>query len=155
VTEAITGLDLVAEQIALAEGKKLRLKQSDISFSGHAIECRINAEDCSRDFLPSPGTVTRAQFPAGPAVRVDTHIETGSKVTPYYDSLLGKIIVHAEDRPAALAAMRIALSNCRIDGVATNLSIQRQLLTDAEFIQGGVDTAYFSRFVGAPGGQHV
>ncbi len=155
VTEAITGLDLVAEQIALAEGKKLRLKQSDISFSGHSIECRVNAEDCNRDFLPSPGTVTLAQFPAGPAVRVDTHIETGSKVTPYYDSLLGKIIVHAEDRPTALAEMRIALDNCRIDGVATNLSIHRQLLTDAEFIQGGVDTNYFPRFVGALGGQHV
>lgn len=158
VTEAITGLDLVAEQIAVAEGRKLRLKQSDITFSGHSIECRINAEDCSRDFLPSPGTVTSVQFPAGPAVRVDTHIEAGSKVPPYYDSLLAKIITHAEDRPAALAEMRTALQNCRIDGLETNLSMHEQLLNDPEFTHGGVNTAYFPRLIHAtvtPGGRHV
>lgn len=158
VTEAITGLDLVAEQIAVAEGRNLRLDQSEISFSGHAIECRINAEDCSRDFLPSPGMVTLAQFPAGPAVRVDTHIEAGSTVPPYYDSLLAKIIIHAEDRMAALAEMRTALSNCRIAGVETNLSMHEQLLNDPEFLRGGVDTAYFARFMQTtvpPGGRHV
>ncbi|HEY0303115.1 MAG TPA: acetyl-CoA carboxylase biotin carboxylase subunit, partial [Rhizomicrobium sp.] len=146
VTEAVTGLDLVAEQIAVAEGRKLRLAREHISFFGHAMEFRINAEDSARDFRPSPGTVTRAVFPAGDGIRVDTHVEAGAAIPPFYDSLIAKIIVHGADRPAALARARQALDSCRIEGVATNLDMHRALLADAEFAQGGVDTAYFDRF---------
>jgi acetyl-CoA carboxylase biotin carboxylase subunit len=147
VTEAITGLDLVAEQIAVAEGRPLSLGQSDIVFTGHAIECRINAEDWVNDFHPSPGHVNRAIFPAGPGVRVDTHIEAGSPVPPFYDSLLAKLIAHGADRADCLRRMTSALAHCRIDGVATNIAMHRQLLAQAEFAQGGVDTTYFTRFL--------
>ena len=147
VTEMITGLDLVEEQIAVAEGRPLRLTQEEISFSGHAIECRINAEDVSRDFRPSPGTVSRALFPAGADVRVDTHIETGAAVPPFYDSLLAKIIVHGKDRNSAVTGMSNALANCKIEGVATNLAMHAMIMNDEEFRKGGVDTRYFPRFL--------
>ncbi len=143
VTEGVTSLDLVAEQIAVADGGKF---SEPVRFSGHAIEFRINAEDTAHDFRPSPGTVTEAIFPAGDGIRIDTHIEAGSSVPPFYDSLLAKIIVHACDRPAALARARTALANCRIEGVATNLSMHRAILEDAEFGRGGVDTTFFPRF---------
>jgi len=146
VTEAITGLDLVAEQIAVAEGRPLRIEQADLRFQGAAIEFRLNAEDPHADFRPSPGTVRAAVFPAGPGIRVDSHIEAGSSVPPYYDSLLAKIIIHGDDRAGALARARMALANCRIDGIETNLAMHRALLEDAEFQAGGVDTAYFRRF---------
>ncbi|MEI9886134.1 MAG: biotin carboxylase N-terminal domain-containing protein [Rhizomicrobium sp.] len=146
VTEAVTGLDLVAEQIAVAEGRKLRPALHGIAPQGHAIEFRVNAEDSGRDFRPSPGTVTKAVFPAGDGIRVDTHVEAGSAMPPFYDSLVAKIIVHAEDRPAALALARRALAGCRIEGIATNLDMHRALLDDGEFARGGVDTAYFARF---------
>ncbi len=147
VTEAICGLDLVEEQIAVAEGHKLRWKQSEIQFSGHAIECRINAEDWLHDFRPSPGTVTRAVFPAGPGIRVDSHIQTGAAVPPYYDSLLGKLIVHGADRADALLKMRHALANCEITGVATNLPMHAALLCDGDFARGGLTTAFFPGFL--------
>ncbi len=147
VTEAITGLDLVAEQIAVAEGRPLRLTQDQVVFTGHAIECRINAEDWQRDFHPSPGTVRTAVFPAGPGIRVDTHIEAGSAVPPFYDSMLAKIIVHGADRADCLARLRGALANCRVDGVATNTAMHQALLGQAEFAAGGVDTTYFARFL--------
>jgi acetyl-CoA carboxylase biotin carboxylase subunit len=142
VTEAITSLDLVEEQIAVAQGQPLRLGQADISFSGHAIECRINAEDCRRDFQPSPGVVNRATFPAGADIRVDTHIEPGSCVPALYDSLLAKIIAHGRDRAEALAHMRAALANCALQGVAINLALHAALLAQPEFARGGLDTAY-------------
>jgi acetyl-CoA carboxylase biotin carboxylase subunit len=145
VTEAITGLDLVAEQIAVAEGRPLRISQGDVRFEGHAIEFRVNAEDPHADFRPSPGAVEAAIFPAGPGIRVDSHIEAGSAVPPYYDSLLAKIIVHGDDRADAIALARVALANCHIDGVATNLAMHRALLDDAQFQAGGVDTATFKR----------
>lgn len=147
VTEAITGLDLVAEQIAVAEGRPLGLRQEDVRFTGHAFECRINAEDCADDFRPCPGTVRIAVFPAGPGVRVDTHIEEGVNVPPYYDSLLAKIIVHGADRPTALAAMRTALANCRIEGVETNIALHTALCEDATFKAGGVDTGFLPRIL--------
>jgi acetyl-CoA carboxylase, biotin carboxylase subunit len=147
VTEAITGLDLVAEQIAVAEGGRLRFRQQDISFRGHAMECRLNAEDWERDFRPSPGTVKAAAFPVGPGIRVDTHIEGGSRVPPFYDSLLAKVIVHGADRDAAIEAMKSALANCQIGGVVTNRDMHIALLTQPEFVQGGVDTGYFSRLL--------
>ncbi|HEX7417296.1 MAG TPA: biotin carboxylase N-terminal domain-containing protein [Steroidobacteraceae bacterium] len=147
VTEAITGLDLVAEQIAVAEGRPLRLRQQDLVLRGHAIECRINAEDWAQDFRPSPGTVAAASFPAGAGIRVDTHIEGGSTVPPFYDSLLAKIIAHGADRNAALERAAMAIGNCRIEGVATNLAMHAQLLKDPQFVRGGVDTAYFAPFL--------
>jgi acetyl-CoA carboxylase, biotin carboxylase subunit len=115
--------------------------------TGHALECRINAEDVARDFRPSPGVVRAARFPAGPDVRVDTHIEAGSGVPPFYDSLLAKIIVHAPDRAQALARMSAALDSLRIEGVSTNASMHAALLREPEFIRGGVDTAFFARFL--------
>jgi len=147
VTEAITGIDLVQEQIAIAEGRPLRLRQEDVTFAGHAIECRINAEDPRRDFLPSPGTITGAVFPVGLAVRVDTHVQAGATVPPYYDSLLAKVIGHGADRAEALATLRGALERCAIDGVVTNLDMHRGLLADAEFGKAGVDTGYLERFL--------
>jgi acetyl-CoA carboxylase biotin carboxylase subunit len=147
VTEAITGLDLVEEQIAIAEGRPLRVRQEDVAFAGHAIECRINAEDPRRDFLPSPGTITGAVFPAGTGVRVDTHIQAGATVPPHYDSLLAKVIGHGADRGEALATLRGALDRCAVDGVVTNLEMHRGLLADAEFGKGGVDTGYLGRFL--------
>jgi acetyl-CoA carboxylase biotin carboxylase subunit len=147
VTEAICGLDLVAEQIAVAEGRPLRLAQDDAALAGHAIECRINAEDAASGFRPSPGTVTRAVFPAGPGIRVDTHVQAGSAVPPGYDSLLAKLIVSGRDRAEALARLRGALTHCEIDGVATTIPLHAALAADPEFARGGVDTGYLGRFL--------
>jgi acetyl-CoA carboxylase biotin carboxylase subunit len=147
VTEAICGLDLVEEQIAVAEGRKLRWSQNEIKFSGHAIECRINAEDWTHGFRPSPGTVSAATFPAGQGIRVDTHIQTGAKVPPYYDSLLGKLIVHGADRAETLQKMRRALSHVGITGVATNVQMFAELMGNDEFARGGVNTAFLERFL--------
>ena len=147
VTEAICGLDLVEEQIAVAEGRKLRWEQGDVKFFGHAIECRINAEDWKHDFRPSPGKVGRAVFPAGPGIRVDTHIQAGAKVATYYDSLLGKLIVHGANRAEAVHKMRRALSNCEITGAATNLPMHAELMRNDEFVHGAVDTAFLNRFL--------
>jgi acetyl-CoA carboxylase, biotin carboxylase subunit len=147
VTEAITGLDLVEEQIAIAEGRPLRVRQDDVTFTGHAIECRINAEDPSRDFLPSPGTITRAMFPAGPDVRVDTHVQAGATVPAYYDSLLAKIISRGANRGEALETLRGAVGRCAIDGVVTNLDLHRGLLADSGFRKSGVDTGYLERWL--------
>jgi acetyl-CoA carboxylase, biotin carboxylase subunit len=146
VTEAISGLDLVAEQIAVAEGRPLRLAQGDVALAGHAIECRINAEDPAAGFRPSPGTVTRAVFPTGPGIRVDTHLQAGSAVPPGYDSLLAKLIVSGHDRGEVFERLRGALSRCEIAGVATTISLHAGLVADAEFERGGVDTGYLARF---------
>jgi acetyl-CoA carboxylase biotin carboxylase subunit len=146
VTEAITGFDVIAGQIRIAEGTPLSFAQDDVRFAGHAIEFRINAEDPAHDFRPSPGVVTRAVFPAGEGIRVDTHIEAGAPVPPFYDSLLAKIIVHAPTREEAIARARAALANARIDGVATNLALHRAILADPGFAKGGVDTRFFDTF---------
>ena len=147
VTEAITGLDLVAEQISVAEGRPLRVVQDEVHWNGHAVECRLNAERWRQDFRPSPGTVTAAVFPVGPNIRVDTHVQRGAKVPPFYDSLLAKIIVHGADRADALVRLRGALALCRVDGVETNLGLCAQLADDPEFMVGGVDTGYLARFL--------
>ncbi|MFF9778656.1 acetyl/propionyl/methylcrotonyl-CoA carboxylase subunit alpha [Streptomyces sp. NPDC013978] len=147
VTEAITGLDLVAEQLAVAEGRPLSFGQADVSFTGHAIECRINAEDWAHDFQPSPGTVAEAVWPVGEGIRVDTHLQAGATVPPYYDSLLAKLIVHGRDRAEALARLRGALTRCAVDGVTTNTPLHRTVLAEDEFAEGGVDTAWFTRFL--------
>jgi acetyl-CoA carboxylase biotin carboxylase subunit len=145
VTEAITGVDLVAEQIAVANGEGLRLKQSDVRRNGWAIECRVNAEDPANDFRPSPGLVREAVWPAGEGIRVDTHIVSGARVPPFYDSLMAKIIAHAADRPGALAKLREAIAATRVTGVSTNLSFHANVLSDPEFQAGGVDTGYLAR----------
>jgi len=147
VTEAVTGIDIVAEQIAIAEGRGLRFQQKDIRREGSAIECRINAEDPARDFHPSPGTVRTAVWPSGEGVRIDTHIFSGAHIPPFYDSLIAKIVVHAADRPAALKRMREALAATYIEGLATNIGFHTEVLADAEFEQGGVDTGFLPRFL--------
>ncbi len=145
VTEAVTGVDLIAEQIAVANGEGLRLKQGEIRRNGCAIECRVNAEDPANDFRPSPGLVREAVWPAGEGIRVDTHIVSGSRVPPFYDSLMAKIIAHAPDRFAALERLRSAIASTRITGVATNLPFHAEVLSDPEFQAGGVDTGYLAR----------
>jgi acetyl-CoA carboxylase biotin carboxylase subunit len=123
------------------------LRQADLTIEGHAIECRINAEDSTKDFRPSPGTITSAVFPAGTDIRVDTHIESGSRVPPFYDSLLAKIIVSGSDRREALRNMGTALANCHIEGVHTNLDLHTALIADPTFARGGVDTAFLGHFL--------
>ena len=152
VTEAICGLDLVAEQIAVAEGRPLRLAQDDVRLAGHAIECRINAEDPADGFRPSPGTVTRAVFPAGPGIRVDTYLQAGSAVPAGYDSLLAKVIASGRDRAEALDRLRRALARCEIAGVATTIPLHAALTARPEFARGGVDTGYLARFLEASRG---
>jgi acetyl-CoA carboxylase biotin carboxylase subunit len=147
VTEAVTGTDLIAEQIAIAEGRGLRLAQADITCDGAAIECRINAEDPARDFAPSPGTVSAVHWPAGEGIRVDTHIVDGATIPPFYDSMIAKVIAHGPDRAAALARLRTALAGVRIAGVATNLAFQQAVLADPDFAAGGVDTGFLARFI--------
>jgi acetyl-CoA carboxylase biotin carboxylase subunit len=142
VTEAVTGLDLVAEQIAIAEGRPLRMTQDEVTVTGHAIECRLNAEDPDRGFAPSPGTVTDAAFPAGPGIRVDTHVQAGTAVTAAYDSLLAKLVVHGADRAAALRMLRDALARTTIDGVATTVGLHAAIAADPDFAAGGVPTGW-------------
>jgi acetyl-CoA carboxylase biotin carboxylase subunit len=155
VTEAICGLDLVAEQIAIAEGHPLRLAQDDVELTGHAIECRINAEDWTDGFRPSPGTITHAVFPAGPGIRVDTHVQPGAAVPPWYDSLLAKLIVSGQDRAEALERLRRALARCQIGGVATTVPMHAELTAQAEFARGGLDTAWCTRFLGQTTGRRA
>ena len=147
VTEAVTGLDLVAEQIAVAEGRRLGLSQASVRLDGHAIECRINAEDPAAGFRPSPGLVTSAVFPAGPGIRVDTHIQAGSAVPPQYDSLLAKLVASGASRAEALGRLRGALARCEIGGVATTLPVHAALADDDEFAAGGVGTDYLARWL--------
>ncbi|RFU20345.1 acetyl-CoA carboxylase biotin carboxylase subunit [Geodermatophilus marinus] len=155
VTELVTGLDLVAEQLAVAEGLPLRLRQEDVVLTGHAVECRINAEDWAHDFRPSPGQVRRVVLPAGDGIRVDTAVQGGSVVPPFYDSLLAKLVVHGTDRADALARARAALRLLRIEGPATTVPLHEALLADPEFRAGGVDTTFFERFLGAAGPRPV
>jgi acetyl-CoA carboxylase biotin carboxylase subunit len=147
VTEAVTGVDLVAEQIAIAAGEGLRIAQHDIELRGCAIECRVNAEDPAQDFRPSPGWVREVSWPSGPGIRVDTHIAAGSSVPPFYDSLLAKIISHAPERAAALAGLRQALGSTRVVGVATNLGFHAALLNEPQFQAGAVDTGFVARLL--------
>jgi acetyl-CoA carboxylase biotin carboxylase subunit len=147
VTEMITGLDLVAEQLAVAEGLPLRLRQDDVVLTGHAVECRINAEDWTAGFRPSPGRIDRVLLPVGEGIRVDTHVQGGTVVPPYYDSLLAKLIVHGTDRADALEQARAALELLRIEGLTTTVPVHQALLADPEFRAGGVDTAFFERFL--------
>jgi len=144
VTEAVTGVDVVIEQIRVAAGEKLSIRQKDVAVAGHSIECRINAED-PQTMLPSPGRITSYHPAGGPGVRVDSHVYNGYVVPPYYDSLLGKLIVTGKDRAQALARTRSALSEFVIDGVSTNIPLHREIFEDHEFLSGSVDTGYLER----------
>ncbi len=145
VTEQVTGVDLVAAQLTIAGGGALPLPQSAVRFDGCAIECRVNAEDPAADFRPSPGRVTDAGWPEGEGIRVDTHIAAGSMVPPFYDSLLGKIIAHGATREIARTRLIAALERTHLAGVHTNIAFQRDLLADADFARGGVDTGWLAR----------
>jgi acetyl-CoA carboxylase biotin carboxylase subunit len=141
VTEMVTGIDIVQEQLRIASGEPLSYRQQDVVVRGHAIECRINAEDPVR-FMPSPGEITRLHIPGGPGIRVDSHIYQGYRVPPHYDSLIGKLIAHGDDRPAALARMRQALREIVIGGINSNAELHRRILDDAGFAAGGVNIHY-------------
>jgi len=147
VTEMITGVDLVKQQILIASGEALIIKQEDIKPTGHAIECRINAED-PETFVPSPGRVDRFHVPGGFGVRVDSHIYGGYSVPPYYDSMIGKLIVHAEDRQGAIQRMRGALSEMVIEGIKTNIPLQRRIMDDTAFVAGGAGIDYLEKKLG-------
>ncbi|MEX0630224.1 MAG: acetyl-CoA carboxylase biotin carboxylase subunit [Chloroflexota bacterium] len=155
VTEMLTGVDLIAEQIRIAAGEHLRLTQEQVGLRGHAIEFRITAEDPHDNFLPQTGVITELQLPAGPNVRVDTHLYVGYEIPPFYDSLLAKLIVWGETRTEALARARGALDECRVEGVKTNLPFHRGIIDNAAFVNAEVSTNLLDRvgpaaFVGEP-----
>jgi acetyl-CoA carboxylase biotin carboxylase subunit len=143
----VTGVDLIAEQIAIADGAGMRFTQSDIQSRGCAIECRVNAEDPANDFRPSPGLVRQVTWPSQEGIRVDTHIASGSSVSPFYDSLMAKIIAHGLDRASAVARLRRAIAATRLEGVHTNLSFHEAVLADPEFQAGGFDTGFVARLL--------
>jgi len=147
VTEMITGLDLIAEQIRIAQGEKLQIKQNQVILSGHAIECRINAEDPDRNFRPNPGTISGYLPPGGPGVRMDSHVYTDYEIPAYYDSLIGKVIVWGRDRPAAIRRMKRALRECAITGVPTTLGFHQKILDSPEFLSGEVYTNFVEQFL--------
>ena len=141
VTELITGVDIVQAQIRVANGEKLWFGQSDIQFRGHAIECRINAEDPFR-FTPSPGRIDNWHMPGGPGIRVDSHVYSGYTVPPHYDSMIGKLIAYGDSREQAIRRMRIALSEMAVDGIKTNTALHQELMLDAHFVDGGTSIHY-------------
>jgi acetyl-CoA carboxylase biotin carboxylase subunit len=145
VTELVNGVDLIREQIRIAAGEKLRYRQKDIVQRGSAIECRINAEDPAKDFRPSAGTITKWEPPGGPGVRLDSHVVTGYKVPPNYDSMVAKLLVHQPTRAEALTVMRRALREFTVEGIATTIPIHQQIFNTAEFINGTVDTTFIER----------
>ncbi|NLC59789.1 MAG: acetyl-CoA carboxylase biotin carboxylase subunit, partial [Gammaproteobacteria bacterium] len=144
VTEMVTGIDLIREQLSIAAGRPLSIRQEDVVLRGHAIECRINAED-PESFMPSPGLVQHFHAPGGPGVRVDTHVYAGYQVPPNYDSMIGKLIVHGADREQAICRMRVALSEMVIDGIKTNIPLQQRIMRDVGFQQGGQNIHYLEK----------
>ncbi len=148
VTEMVTGIDIVQQQIRVAAGERLRLRQRDIEQKGHAIECRINAEDPER-FTPSPGRITAWHPPGGPGVRVDSHAYTGYFVPPNYDSMIGKVICYGDTRNQALARMRIAMSEMVVEGIKTNIPLHREMLIDEKFVLGGTSIHYLEKRLAA------
>ncbi len=141
VTEMVTGIDLVQQQILIAAGEKFLLRQRDVVIKGHAIECRINAEDAFK-FTPSPGRITSWHAPGGPGVRMDSHVYTGYMVPPNYDSMIAKLITYGDTRQQAIARMEIALSEMAVEGVQTNIPLHRELMQDARFVEGGTSIHY-------------
>ncbi|MFN2308935.1 MAG: acetyl-CoA carboxylase biotin carboxylase subunit [Gammaproteobacteria bacterium] len=147
VTESITGVDIVREQLRIAAGQGLSYRQADIQISGHAVECRINAED-PRSFMPSPGTIVQFHAPGGPGIRWDSHIYNGYRVPPNYDSMIGKLIAYGADRETALARMRGALAEIVVDGIRTNIPLHQDICADAAFLAGGTDIHYLEKKLG-------
>jgi len=147
VTEMVTGIDIVKEQLRIADGEKLSVTQDDIEMRGHAIECRINAED-PKTFIPSPGLVTLWHAPGGPGIRVESHIYSGYKVPPFYDSMIGKVIAHGSDRPTAIARMKTALTEIVIEGIKTNVPLHQEIFQHAAFQAGGTDIHYLEKRLG-------
>ena len=146
VTEWVTGIDLIREQIRIAAGKHLTYTQEDVHVHGHAIEVRINAEDTEHDFRPSPGTVTNVHFPGGKGVRIDSALFAGYQIPPYYDSMIAKLIVYDKNRKLALRKLRNALGELVLEGVKTNIDYQYEIINDEDFIEGNVDTGFIERF---------
>lgn len=145
VTEWVTGIDLIKEQIRIADGEKLSYTQDDIKITGHAIECRINAENPKKNFRPSPGTITDMYLPGGKGVRIDSAIYSGYTVTPYYDSMLAKLIVHAKNRKEAILKMRSALGEIIIEGIDTNVDYQYEILHHPDFESGDIDIEFIEK----------
>lgn len=147
VTEWVTGIDLVKEQLKIASGMPLEISQEDVRIQGHAIECRINAENPQKNFRPSPGTIQGAHFPGGNGIRVDTCVYNGCKIPPYYDSMLAKLIVHAGNRKEAIAKMQSALGEVIIDGIDTNIDYQYEILKDEDYQSGNFDTGFLASHI--------
>jgi acetyl-CoA carboxylase biotin carboxylase subunit len=149
VTEMVTGVDIVKEQIRIASGERLSFRQSDVTFTGHSIECRINAED-PVTFAPSPGLIHAWSVPGGPGVRIDTFAHSDCTVSPYYDSMIAKVIVHGRDRQEAIARMRRTLEMTVIEGIKTSVPLHLQILNDPDFQAGKLGTGFMDRFMPAP-----
>jgi acetyl-CoA carboxylase biotin carboxylase subunit len=147
VTEMITGVDIVREQLRIAAGEPLSLTQDQVELHGHAIECRVNAED-PRTFMPSPGLVTLWHPPGGPGIRIESHLYSGYRVPPYYDSMVGKIIAHGQDRKTAIARMRNALAEAVVEGIKTNVPLHQEIFQHAAFQAGGTDIHYLEKRLG-------
>ena len=147
VTEMVTGIDIVKEQLRIANGEKLGATQNDIEMRGHAIECRINAED-PKTFMPSPGLVNLWHAPGGPGIRVESHVYSGYKVPPFYDSMIGKVIAHGNNRPIAIARMKTALTEIVIEGIRTNVPLHQEIFQHAAFQAGGTDIHYLEKRLG-------
>ena len=146
VTELISGVDIVLEQLRIASGMPLSIQQKDVHLRGHAIECRINAED-PYNFMPSPGLIDYYHSPGGPGIRLDTHLYQGYRIPPYYDSLIAKLCAHGDNREEAAARMRVALREFMISGIKTNIPLHRELLSDPTFLKGGVSIHYLQEWL--------
>jgi acetyl-CoA carboxylase biotin carboxylase subunit len=144
----VTGVDLIKEQIRIAAGEKLRIGQRDVVFNGHAIECRINAEDPADNFKPSPGKITAYYAPGGPGVRLDSHAYAGYQIPPYYDSMIGKLIVHKKTREEAVATMKRALGEFIVEGVPTTIPLHLAIFDHTQYIKGQVDTTFIESYFG-------
>ena len=149
VTEAVTGCDLVAEQLAIADGRPLSIAQHELAFDGHAVEARLTAEDVTNGFAPSPGRLTRFAVPALPGLRVDTHCRDGALIPPYYDSLMAKLIGHGENREAAVGVLLEALEGLEVEGVETNRSLLASVLAHEDFANGAVTTRWLEEAIAA------
>jgi acetyl-CoA carboxylase biotin carboxylase subunit len=146
VSEMVTGVDIVKEQIRIAAGERLAFKQSDVTFTGHSIECRVNAED-PETFVPSPGVIHVFSVPGGPGVRVDTFAHSECTISPYYDSMIAKIVVHGRDRQEAIARMKRTLEMTVIEGIKTTIPLHLRILSDPEFVAGKLSTSFMERFL--------
>ena len=147
VTEMITGVDIVREQLRIAAGEPLSVTQDEVRFHGHAIECRINAED-AKTFMPSPGRVELWHPPGGPGIRVDSHLYSGYTVPPYYDSMIGKVIAYGDTRESAITRMQIALSEMVVDGINTNIALHQEIFQHGAFRAGGTNIHYLEKRLG-------